>query len=156
MMPWPISPGRTVWALSAVSALAFSAHSGWKVRDWQAQEHLKEEAEARAAQEAAAREVEHLRSKASQRVQDDYAAQAKKSRANAAAARDELGRLRNTIRDLSEVSEPACGIDAAAALRLSLDACSVALQGVAEELDAERARLRGLQDWNNAMSQERP
>jgi hypothetical protein len=95
-----------------------------------------------------ARIAETLKAKKSQEVQDAVNAARKKDQAAASAARDELGRLRESI----NASSPTPGSASSAsrsdgASREVAGQCAARLVEVAESHDSCAGKLTGLQDW---------
>ena len=138
-------------AVAAVS-LALGLAGGWTARDWKASADRAERAEVAAESERLARRVIEKRAEGARRATDAYMAQARRARADTAAARGDLGRLRDAIAattDRAERAEAACRADGertALLGRLLAESAGLAEEGL--ERTAELAgRLGGLQEW---------
>jgi hypothetical protein len=102
-----------------------------------------------------ARRIEQKRASGVQEAQDHAQAIARVSRADAAAARTELQRLRDILAERDRIVAVAagaqCRVYAGATERKLLQSCAEALAGLGEEADRERAHLIELQGYVKAI-----
>lgn len=141
------------WALAAVLAWgAFQKHRATSAtkRAAEAQQSAAVHA-ATAAEQAKARELEHLFNARTQEAADAYRSNLAAAQRAAATARTERDRLLQLVASASPASGPGAsasapgGADASAGLRIVLAECVGAVQTLAEAADADAARVRGLQ-----------
>ena len=105
--------------------------------------------------EQAARTQEQTYAENTRKAADAYAAQQAKTARLAAAARSQLGGLRDALaaadqREGSHPAIPACRADGAGAARAVVRDCAAALVDVGAAADAVGDRLTGLQDFVRA------
>jgi predicted ribonuclease toxin of YeeF-YezG toxin-antitoxin module len=150
-------PGAALWRLCGAVALAGGAL--WGVHLYNAHQQGIGAARVQALWDAAkdtanaeARAQELTWADGARKASDAYAKNANQSRAAAAAAGDELGRLRDTVaasaaQPASQNASAAIGIDGAGTFRDLFGECASALQKVAAEADRLEAKLIGLQGY---------
>ena len=154
MIPIPLVsalPWRLIGAAAACVGLlatgAFAEH--WRAGRAAAIHQAEELAQALEAQQEAQRITARLNAQ-SQKVQDDYAKRAQVARADAAAARNELDGLLDSLKapTSSDPAATASGITGAAAVYSDvLGSCASALTRLAAEADERSEKLTALQAW---------
>lgn len=154
MIPIPLVsalPWRLIGAVAAcVGLLATGAYAEhWRAGRAAAIQQAEERAQALEAQQEAQRITARLNAQ-SQKVQDDYAKRAQVARADAAAARNELDGLLDSLKapTSSDPANAASGVAGAAAVYSDvLGSCASALTRLAAEADERSEKLTALQEW---------
>jgi len=149
-------PLRLIGAVAACAGLfgagAYAEH--WRAGRAAAIHQAEELAQALEAQQEAQRITARLGAK-SQKVQDDYATQARKERAAADLARDAAGRLYDDLaaaQRAADDADSACPTDAeATALRQLFGTCSGRYRDVAAEAGSYAGQLAALQQWTGSI-----
>ena len=154
MLPLPLLtalPWRLIGAVAACAGLfgagAYAEH--WRAGRAAAIAQAEELAQALESAQEAQRITARLNAK-SQKVQDDYAKRAQVARADAAAARNELDGLLDSLKapTSSDPAATASGITGAAAVYSDvLGSCASALTRLAAEADERSEKLTALQEW---------
>lgn len=109
-----------------------------------------------AAAEKAARAAEELMADSARKAAQTYALNVNRVRADAAGARTELDRLRDTLAaaapsEAASSALAAARVDVANRLAGVVNECSAALSAVAEAADRAEARVVGWQEWAKAV-----
>lgn len=140
-----------------LAALAALAVQTGRVRSLSKQLAAQELAQA---QQVAAAMADHIhRADQAQKAADAYAVRARRAASDAAGARSELDRLRDTLTAAgpSDAAASAAGrADDAGRARAVVGECAAALQTVAAAADTCESRLTGLQDYVRAVLAPQP
>lgn len=145
-MPWRLI-GAAAACVGLLATGAFAEH--WRAGRAAAIQQAEELAQALEAQQEAQRITARLNAK-SQEVQDAYAKRAQVARADAAAARNELDGLLDSLKapTSSDPANAASGVAGAAAVYSDvLGSCASALTRLAAEADERSEKLTALQEW---------
>lgn len=148
-----------VWALVACLAWGGFQHqrAGYLATKRAAAEQAAAVQAVAATEQAKAREREAALSEATRKAADAYRSDLARRGAAAAAVRADRDRLLDAVAAAPGAcpagpgASAAGGADGAAALRVVVRECSAALSQVAEALDRETSRLKGLQDYVRAI-----
>jgi hypothetical protein len=152
-----IAAAVPLWAWALAAALAYGAwqhRSATAAAAKAAKAQLEAQAQTlRADGEKRERAKEQTYAETVQNVATAYGQRVAKVHADAVGARTELDRLRDAIASAkpascaSQDAAAAGRVDAAAGYRIVLAECSGEVQSLAEALEHEKSRLRGLQDY---------